>query len=100
MHSRTNKPSGRAKRSLQENQAKSRVGCAHGNRVSSCFALRCSFRRSSYIPLVFALATSSHFNAFKDLPKSTVVTQLYVPFLFYDHGYFLSHSINEDLVDR
>lgn len=40
MHSGANKPSGRLKRSLQENQAKAERLVARGNGVSSCFTLR------------------------------------------------------------
>lgn len=74
MHSRTNKPSSRVKRSLQENQAKSRVGCAYGNRVSSCFALRRSLRRSWYMSRFCVGHIIA--NAFKDLPKFIAVIQV------------------------
>lgn len=91
----------RLKRSLQENQAKSRVGCAYGNRVS-CFALRRSIRRFWYISRFCV----DHIivNAFIDLSTSVVILNCMFQslFLFYDHGFLFeeSHSLNEDLVDR
>lgn len=93
----------RLKRSLQENQAKSRVGCAYGNRVSSCFALRHSVRHSWYISRFCVGHIIA--NAFKDLSKSTVVTlncMFQSLLLFYDRGFLLeeSRSVSEDLVDR
>jgi len=56
MHSRTNKPSGRLKRSLQENQAKSRVGCTSEIECHPVLPFAVHFGISG-TSLVFALTT-------------------------------------------
>lgn len=78
MHSRANKPSGRQKRSLQENQAKAGAGCAYGNGVSPCFALRRPPHHRSLVRLVFASDRIAAKHTFKDLLQLfTIVTLLF-----------------------
>lgn len=94
----------RLKRSLQENQAKSRVGYAYGNRVSSCFALRRSLRRFCVHISRFCVGYII-VNTFKNLLKS-VVTLIHdticssLRFYFMIADFSSKSSISEDLVDR